>query len=154
MTFLYSVSSGSIARWNSAVVAQYVLVAAVPAKSSLGRRNEVAVKDLAREGLILFPEGQGLPDRASILDAFRSHGVEPRIVQEASPALAVLSCVSAGVGVALLPECIGFIGFKGVRLCSIQRPNPFPTLALSVIRRSHPRRKIVDRFWQHCLASN
>jgi DNA-binding transcriptional LysR family regulator len=89
---------------------------------------------LAARGLVLFPEGEGPPDRTQIVEAFRQAGCEPRIVQEASPTLAVLACVAAGLGASLLPDCVGFTGMKGVR-----------------IRRIHPRRKLVDRFWKACL---
>ena len=60
--------------------------------------------------------------------------VSPSGSASAAPTLAVLACVAAGLGASLLPDCVGFTGMKGVR-----------------IRRIHPRRKLVDRFWQACL---
>jgi hypothetical protein len=39
----------------------------------------------------------------------------------------------------------------GVRMCDIERPNGLPKVGLALIRRIHPRRKLVDRFWQGCI---
>jgi DNA-binding transcriptional LysR family regulator len=132
-------------------VAEYELLAVIPGGRSKACRDTITMKELAGNGLVLFPEGEGPPSRVEILDAFRKAGCEARIVQEASPTLAVLACISAGIGASLLPECVGFIGVEGVRMCNIQKPHALPSIGLALIRRIHPRRKIVDRLWQACI---
>jgi DNA-binding transcriptional LysR family regulator len=132
-------------------VAEYELLAVIPGRRSKACRDTITMKQLAGNGLVLFPEGEGPPSRVEILDAFRKAGCEARIVQEASPTLAVLACVSAGIGASLLPECVGFIGVEGVRMCNIQKPHALPSIGLALIRRIDPRRKIVDRLWQACI---
>ena len=77
--------------------------------------------------------------------------VSPSGSASAAPTLAVLACVAAGLGASLLSDCVGFIGMTGVRMCDIERPNGLPKVGLALIRRIHPRRKLVDRFWQACL---
>jgi DNA-binding transcriptional LysR family regulator len=77
--------------------------------------------------------------------------VSPSGSASAAPTLAVLACVAAGLGASLLPDCVGFIGMTGVRMCDIERPNGLPKVGLALIRRIHPRRKLADRFWQACL---
>jgi DNA-binding transcriptional LysR family regulator len=132
-------------------IAEYGLCAALPEADPPTARGAITLAALAARGLVLFPEGEGPPDRTQIVEAFRQAGCEPRIVQEASPTLAVLACVAAGLGASLLPDCVGFIGMTGVRMCDIERPNGLPKVGLALIRRIHPRRKLVDRFWQACL---
>jgi DNA-binding transcriptional LysR family regulator len=72
----------------------------------------------------------------------------PRVSSSESASAAT---VAAGLGASLLPDCVGFIGMTGVRMCDIERPNGLPKVGLALIRRIHPRRKLVDRFWQGCI---
>lgn len=132
-------------------VAEYELHAALPDTDRGKSCDPVTLAELASRGLVLFPESEGLPRRAQLVEAFRQAGCEPRIVQEASPTLAVLACVAAGLGASLLPACVGFIGMRGVRMCQIRKPNDLPNIGVALIRRNTPRRKLVDRFWQACL---
>lgn len=132
-------------------VAEYELRAVLPDVDRAGDRGTVTLEDLATRGLVLFPESEGLPRRDQLVEAFRQAGCEPRIVQEASPTLAVLACVAAGLGASLLPACVGFIGMTGVRMREIRKPNDLPNVGVALIRRNTPRRKLVDRFWQACL---
>jgi DNA-binding transcriptional LysR family regulator len=132
-------------------VAEYELLAVIPGSRAKAYRDTITMKELAGNGLVLFPDGEGPPSRVEILDAFRKAGCEARVVQEASPTLAMLACISAGIGASLLPECVGFIGVEGVRMCNIQKPHALPNIGLALIRRIHPRRKIVDRLWQACI---
>ncbi len=140
------------ANWlHHLTLAEYRLRAVLPGSEADADRDSVTMAEFAAMGLVLFPENEGLPARAQILDAFRLAGCQPRIVQEASPSLAVLACVSAGIGASLLPECVSFIGVNGIRLCDVRPPHALPGVGLALIRRIHPRRRLVDRLWQACL---
>jgi DNA-binding transcriptional LysR family regulator len=131
--------------------AEYRIQAVLPAAQADTDPAGISMAELATKDLVLFPENEGLPTRAQILDAFRQAGCTPRIVQEASPSLAVLACVSAGIGASLLPECVSFIGVNGVQLREVREPHALPRIGLALIRRIHPRRRLVDRLWQACL---
>lgn len=132
-------------------IAEYELQAVLPDSSDRPSDDAITLHELGARGLVLFPEDEGLPRRSQLVEAFRQAGCEPRVVQEASPTLAVLACVASGLGASLLPACVGFIGMSGVRLCEVRKPNDLPTVGLALIRRRHPRRKLVDDFWQACL---
>jgi DNA-binding transcriptional LysR family regulator len=133
------------------ILTEYQLRAVLPAAEQDADPDGISMVELAAKGLVLFPENEGLPMRTQILEAFRLAGCEPRIVQEASPSLAVLACVSAGIGASLLPECVSFIGVNGIRLRDVHSPHALPSVGLALIRRIHPRRQLVDRLWQACL---
>jgi DNA-binding transcriptional LysR family regulator len=132
-------------------LAEYRLQAVLPSGDPGLADRDIALTDLAARGLVLFPENEGLPARAQILEAFRQAACEPEVVQEASPSLAVLACVAAGLGAALLPECVSFVGFNGVALRPVRPPHSLPDVGLALVRRIHPRRKLVDHLWDACL---
>jgi DNA-binding transcriptional LysR family regulator len=112
-----------------------------------GGPDRVTVGELAARGLVLFPKEQGPATHAQILDAFAAAGHEPRVVQEATRALTMLSLVSAGLGAALLPRSTQVLSFEGVRYASIADAR-LPAFPLSVIARRRPRRAIIDKVWR------
>ncbi|MGO9454851.1 MAG: LysR family transcriptional regulator [Candidatus Binataceae bacterium] len=82
------------------------LVLAMPADHRLRNRRSVAVRALANEPFILFPRhaAPGLYDQ---IDAFcRRAGFKPAVAQEAVQMQTIVSLVSAGLGVAIVPASI------------------------------------------------
>jgi DNA-binding transcriptional LysR family regulator len=122
------------------------LIAAVPASFAVKSDGSVDLSAIADFGLILSPETQGAM-RARILYAVSKVNPSPRIVQEANVGLTMLSCVSAGLGVALLPRSVRVITFEGVRFCRIT-PDVLPPLEISVIWRPSSRPRLTDLFVQ------
>jgi DNA-binding transcriptional LysR family regulator len=125
-------------------IAEYGLVAAVPQSYPL-RNSEITIAQMAREGMVLFTDGQGIPTRSQIARAFELAGAELAVVQEANRALTVLSCVAAGAGVALIPEWIRSLSFEGVCYCSIRKPNAFPRVGLSLAWKSRKTKPLAAR---------
>lgn len=82
------------------------LVAALPDSHPLGRARTVAVKSLASEPFVLFPRhaAPGLYDQ--ILGMCRRAGFNPNVTQEAVQMQTIVSLVSAGLGVAIVPASI------------------------------------------------
>lgn len=132
------------------VLSEHPLRAVLPAASPAARAASIGLSDLAEMGLVLFPPNKGVPSQAEIVDAFRRSGAEPRVVHEANPSVAVMACVAAGLGVGVLPDCVSFIGIQGIVLREIRKPHELPLIRLALIRRKHPRRKLVERLW-HAL---
>jgi len=89
------------------------LVAAVPEVSGFGLKARLA--DLAREPLILFPRQSAPAFHDLITGWFAQGGHEPRLGQEAIQMQTILSLVSAGLGVALVPRSLRALGRAGVR---------------------------------------
>lgn len=122
------------ARVAERVVSSERLVAALPSMLDVAGARVVSLADVAHHGLIVFPENQGAL-RTRMLNAIRRCGVDPVIVQEARRGTTILSCVSAGIGVALLPESIRAISFEGVKFCEIRESDRLPALEMSAIWR-------------------
>jgi DNA-binding transcriptional LysR family regulator len=80
------------------------LILALPKKHPLARRAKVAVKALAAEPFILFPR-HGAPGLYDQIEGIcRRAGFQPSVAQEASQIQTIISLVSAGLGVAIVPR--------------------------------------------------
>lgn len=96
------------------------LVAAVP-ESWLEEGRLAAAGDVLEgnfwleQPLIIFPARVSPDFHALVLDHYRAHGVEPRIGQEAIQMQTIISLVSAGMGLALVPDSLRHLARTGVR---------------------------------------
>jgi len=107
------------------VVQRERFVAALPARHRLARRGgRVALRDLADEAFVMVPRdiAPGLYDIVAGLAA--RAGFSPRVAQEAIQMQTVVSLVSSGLGVAVVPGCIANLGRRGVVYRDIVDPHP------------------------------
>jgi DNA-binding transcriptional LysR family regulator len=122
------------------------LVAVVPDDFPVGREGDVSLRDLARCGLVFFPQAQAPTMHAGILRAMRRLGEEGRVTQEATRTATLLSCVAAGCGVSLLPSATRRLVFSGVRYCEVRERSLLPTLELSAVWPARSRPTLADGF--------
>lgn len=97
------------------IVQRERFVAALPARHRLARvRGRIAVRELAEEAFVMAPReiAPGLHDIAALLTA--RAGFSPRVAQEAIQMQTVVSLVSSGLGVALVPSSVANLGRRGV----------------------------------------
>ncbi|GAA3987524.1 LysR family transcriptional regulator [Allokutzneria multivorans] len=89
-------------------------VAVLPTGHPLAELRAVPISALAEEELVLLPReaGAGVHDR--IVNLFRDNGVEPRIGQRAVEWQTACAFVAAGMGVAVVPECVRRMRLSGV----------------------------------------
>jgi DNA-binding transcriptional LysR family regulator len=98
---------------------------AVPQDHSLVRRRSLRLADAARERFIMFPRKASPLFHARITAAFDAVGVIPNVVQEATQIHTVLGLVSAGLGIALVPNSSRHLNWPTIRLLEIdQAPAP------------------------------
>ena len=107
--------------FSSRCVSREELVLALPLDHPLGARRLV-LRDLQDESFIGYSE-EGPYMRGLVAQALSMAGVAPRIVQSVAQAQTILSLVSAGVGVALLPSDARKIGFENVVIRPIMVPS-------------------------------
>ena len=135
-----------VGHMHEKVVGRDRMIAAVPVHFALGSDGKIGLADIARAGLIWFPE-QHLPVlRAGILAAIRKTGEEARVVQEINRALTALACVSAGMGVSLLPVSVRALQHCGVRFAEVRDNADLPRFELSVAWPVRSREMLADRF--------
>jgi DNA-binding transcriptional LysR family regulator len=107
------------------VVQRERFVAALPARHPLARaRGRVAMRQLAGEGFVMAPRdiAPGLHDIVALLAA--RAGFSPRIAQEAIQMQTVVSLVSSGLGVAVVPASVANLGRRGVAYRDIADAHP------------------------------
>jgi len=97
------------------VIQRERFVAALPARHRLARtRGPIAMREIAAEAFVMVPRefAPGLYDTVAAL-ASRA-GFTPRVAQEAIQMQTVVSLVSSGMGVAVVPASIANLGRRGV----------------------------------------
>ncbi|MEW6690899.1 MAG: LysR substrate-binding domain-containing protein [Pseudomonadota bacterium] len=107
------------------VVQRERFLAALPARHRLARRRaRLAVRELAGEAFVMAPReiAPGLHDIVSGIA--RRAGFVPRVAQEAIQMQTVVSLVSSGLGVAIVPACLANLGRRGVRYRELADPHP------------------------------
>jgi DNA-binding transcriptional LysR family regulator len=108
------------------------LVAALPAHHPLTRgRGPLALGRLEGLPFILFPRhmAQGLYD--DIVSFCRQAGFSPRVEQEAVQMQTIVSLVSSGLGVALIPASLRHLGRTGVVYRNLREAGPSTEIALA-----------------------
>jgi DNA-binding transcriptional LysR family regulator len=119
------VPPSAAAELDHVVVQRERFLAALPARHRLARgRGRIAVRDLAADAFVMVPRAiaPGLYDIVAALAA--RAGFAPRIAQEAIQMQTVVSLVSSGLGVALVPASVANLGRRGVAYREIADAHP------------------------------
>lgn len=91
-------------------------VVAVPAGRPLAGGRTLVIKDLDRQPLVMYAPTESRYHHDLVSSVFRAAGITPNPVQYAREIHTMLALVGAGIGVALVPEVAGNLGFAGVEL--------------------------------------
>ncbi|MGE4481015.1 LysR substrate-binding domain-containing protein [Acidocella sp.] len=105
------------------------LVAAVPEDwIAAGRLHPgphgLAPRQAIEAPLIIFPRPMAPSFYDLVLGYYRAHGAEPRIAQPAIQMQTIISLVSAGLGLALVPASLRHLARTGVRYVDLQGDAP------------------------------
>jgi DNA-binding transcriptional LysR family regulator len=107
------------------VVQREQFLVALPSRHRLARsRGGISMRELAGESFVMAPReiAPGLHDAVTAL-ATRA-GFAPRVAQEAIQMQTVVSLVSSGMGVAVVPASVANLGRRGVAYREIADPHP------------------------------
>ena len=108
------------------------LVAALPADDALARsRAALSLSALAGRAFVIFPRSAAAGLYDAIIEFCRSGGFAPRIAQEAIQMQTIVSLVSAGLGVALVPASLRDMRRRGVVYRSLREDSPLLTVLLA-----------------------
>ena len=114
----------------SDVILEEPMIVAMPSGHRLAKLARIPSSRLAAEPFIMFPREPGTVFHDLIMDCCSRAGFVPRIAQEASQTHAVMGLVSAGLGVAFVPESVCVIGMRGVTFRPVTRDPPLARTAL------------------------
>ena len=125
------------------------LVMALPEAHPAAAVATLALADIAAEPLVIFPRGIAPSLYDAVLAAYRAQGATPHIAQEAIQMQTIVNLVSAGMGVAWVPESVMQLQRPGV----VYRPVADAGLRCetSLIWRE-PAAPVVQRFVGHVVA--
>ena len=108
------------------------LVAAMSAADPLARRGgAIALHALAARPFIMFPRHNATGLHDTIFDFCRTANFTPRVEQEAVQLQTIVSLVSAGLGVALVPESLTDMRRAGVVYRKLREASPLLTVLLA-----------------------
>ncbi len=120
------------------------LVAVLPRSHRCASGSTVLLASLAEDAFIMKPSDAGPALHRAVREACRSVGFEPRFGQEATQLATVISFVSAGLGVSLVPASMQQMQAVGV----VYRPTQDvqAQISLALTWRRHERSKVVGNF--------
>jgi DNA-binding transcriptional LysR family regulator len=105
-------------------ISQDPLVLAVPGQSALASQAVLTVSDLLDQPLVIFPR-RILPSLYDAIFAmYHASGRLPRVAQEAIQMQTIVNLVSAGLGVAWVPESVRQFQRPGVVYRSVPAGRP------------------------------
>lgn len=107
------------------------LMLALPEGSTPTPLAPVALQDVAHLPLIIFPRPFAPRFHDLIIDCFRSAGITPQIGQEAIQMQTIVSLVSAGMGIALVPQSVSNLKRPGVDYRALAGPSPTVEVGLA-----------------------
>jgi DNA-binding transcriptional LysR family regulator len=96
------------------VLSEPLILAAPQGLKALRGKNAIGLKAVADLPLIIFPRRIAPAFHDAILGCFRDAGLTPRIGQEAIQMQTIVGLVSAGMGVALVPQSVSNLKRPGV----------------------------------------
>lgn len=108
------------------------LVLAIPQDMKRLRGNDpVSLRSIADMPLIIFPRRIAPAFHDAILGCFRDAGLTPRIGQEAIQMQTIVGLVSAGMGLALVPQSVSNLKRPGVRYKLLHGKTPMVETGLA-----------------------
>lgn len=106
------------------------LVLAMPA-GLLAKKGKVALAAMPRLPLIVFPRAISPALYDAILSVFRGAGITPEIGQQAIQMQTIVSLVSAGMGMALVPQSVSNLMRPGVEYRALADTGPLVETGLA-----------------------
>ncbi|MCA1854502.1 LysR family transcriptional regulator [Massilia oculi] len=98
---------------------------------ALRRAGPVALRDLPPLPLVIFPRAAAPALHDAILGCFRAAGITPVIGQEALQMQTIVSLVSGGMGLALVPQSVSNLMRAGVEYRALSDPTPLAETGLA-----------------------
>lgn len=99
------------------------LFVATPRDHPLARRRVLAVRDLVNQPLILFPNNVRPTFADNVVALCRDEGFAPLVAHEVEDVMTCIALVSAGLGLAVVPESTVNLQLPGVRYHLLRSAN-------------------------------
>jgi DNA-binding transcriptional LysR family regulator len=107
------------------------LIAVVSQDHPIAGADSVAPGALTNERVILWTRSAAPTTYADVVELFRTHRMNPDVVDESTHVQSILALVAAGLGIAFLPTSFINLARRGVRFVPLEGPLPNRPLALA-----------------------
>ncbi|WP_020651690.1 LysR family transcriptional regulator [Massilia niastensis] len=113
------------------IVEEPLVLCAPGGLDALRARGPVRLRDLPPLPLLIFPRAVAPALHDAVLACFRAAGVTPVIGQEAIQMQTIVSLVSGGMGLALVPQSVSNLMRPGVEYRALADPTPLAETGLA-----------------------
>ncbi len=113
------------------VLEEPLILCAPAGLDALRGKGPVRLRDLPPLPLVIFPRAAAPALHDAILGAFRAAGITPVIGQEALQMQTIVSLVSGGMGLALVPQSVSNLMRAGVEYRALVDPTPLAETGLA-----------------------
>ena len=113
------------------VLEEPLVLCAPSGLDALSKPGPVRLRDLPPLPLVIFPRALAPSLHDAILACFRAAGVLPAIGQEAIQMQTIVSLVSGGMGLALVPQSVSNLMRPGVEYRALSDPTPLAETGLA-----------------------
>ncbi len=107
------------------------LLLALPATHALAGRERIHLHEVAKEPFVTQPRALSTTLYDTLVQLAARVGFYPAIRQEVQQVTAMLTLVSAGVGLALVPASLRAVQLEGVRMIPLEDENAYQLLAVA-----------------------
>jgi DNA-binding transcriptional LysR family regulator len=144
--FVLHAPGAAPAGFESRMVLREPLVLALPAGHAAAQRHSPRVSDVVNDPLLIFPRSIAPSLFDAVLSFYRACDATPRIAQEAIQMQTLVNLVSAGMGVAWVPQSVTHLQRPGVHYRRITGSGLLCETSLLWRQKAPP---VVQRFVQH-----
>lgn len=125
---------------------QEPMILALPADHPLAALSQVQVSQLQGQPLIGFTSTEARYLQELVDDMLTAAGVQPRVAQRATQPHTMLSLVSSGLGVAIVPQAAAQAPVKGVVYRTLQTRGVAPMATMQLAWRANDERPLLRNF--------
>ncbi|MEI6897900.1 MAG: LysR substrate-binding domain-containing protein [Psychromonas sp.] len=107
-------------KFHSSEIYTDTLVAAIPACHHFSNKKKLTFNDLRNEKFILFKPEEAMELHHHIVSNCEKNGFSPNITFHHGNIRSLMTIISAGLGISIVPNCVQGIGFNGCKFIPME----------------------------------
>lgn len=139
-------------RFHCSEIYRDTLVVAIPSCNPLANQKHLTLGELKNENFILFKPEEALDLHHHIVSNCEKNGFSPNINSHHGNIRSLMTTVSAGLGISIIPNCVQSLGLNGCKFIPIEELNL--TLALNIYHCAADCPSHITDFVDFCMSKN
>lgn len=128
------------------------LVAAIPSSHSLAEKEQLTFSELKNESFILFKPEEALGLHNHVVSNCEKNGFSPNIISHHGNIRSLMTAVSAGLGISIIPNCVRYLGLNGCKFIPMEELTLTLTLNIYYAETISPSH--ITDFVDFCMSKN